>query len=299
MIIFSDFILQIIAISAGSGSLITLIYLNFVFPRSRRLRLAAAIVMTCTINYLIGILTYAYAENHSVSHAISILLLCLQLFSGFAAFYCTFLFIGILGHPNFPVFRFLGRILYVVLFIAEIIQVFFNPGWQPFSDFLAYLFFIFLWAYLLSIDVQAPIAKKVQISGLIGFGILIPLLLVQRYLFPDFPVHFVDAGIYLFITISGMIFSVSFLVHRKQDVLKQVSTIDLQKEFHLTEREAEVMDLLVKSYSYKEIAFRLGITMPTVKTHASRVYRKTGSQGKTALRYLVLKKNGSVIQKSS
>jgi DNA-binding NarL/FixJ family response regulator len=42
----------------------------------------------------------------------------------------------------------------------------------------------------------------------------------------------------------------------------------------LTTREREVMRLLARGYAYKEIARRLGISIKTVKTHASSVLRK-------------------------
>ncbi|MBF9017981.1 helix-turn-helix transcriptional regulator [Oceanispirochaeta sp. M2] len=55
--------------------------------------------------------------------------------------------------------------------------------------------------------------------------------------------------------------------------------------FGLTDRETEVMQLLSESCSYKEIASSLGISMATVKTHVSRVYKKTGVSGRSELKY--------------
>lgn len=44
--------------------------------------------------------------------------------------------------------------------------------------------------------------------------------------------------------------------------------------FELSPREQEVLDLLARGYLYKEIAERLGISMPTVNTHVRRMYEK-------------------------
>ena len=45
----------------------------------------------------------------------------------------------------------------------------------------------------------------------------------------------------------------------------------------LTEREQEILDVLVTRQSYREIAQQLFISVNTVKTHVSRVYMKLGA----------------------
>lgn len=45
-------------------------------------------------------------------------------------------------------------------------------------------------------------------------------------------------------------------------------------DFHLTPRETETLDLLVKGYFYKEIASELGIRIDTVAFHLGNIYRK-------------------------
>ncbi len=46
------------------------------------------------------------------------------------------------------------------------------------------------------------------------------------------------------------------------------------EDFHLTQRETETLDLLVKGYFYKEIASELGIRIDTVAFHLGNIYRK-------------------------
>ena len=53
----------------------------------------------------------------------------------------------------------------------------------------------------------------------------------------------------------------------------QVSAIDEDLD-RLTEREREVMRLIARGYSYKEVAGELFISIKTVETHASNVLRK-------------------------
>jgi DNA-binding NarL/FixJ family response regulator len=43
---------------------------------------------------------------------------------------------------------------------------------------------------------------------------------------------------------------------------------------NLTKREQEVLELLAKGFFYKEISDRLGISLPTVKSHLKQIYEK-------------------------
>jgi DNA-binding NarL/FixJ family response regulator len=47
-----------------------------------------------------------------------------------------------------------------------------------------------------------------------------------------------------------------------------------KKEFDLTKRELEILEYLVKGYSYKMIAEECFISYPTVNTHIGKVYKK-------------------------
>lgn len=52
---------------------------------------------------------------------------------------------------------------------------------------------------------------------------------------------------------------------------------------HLTEREREVLDLILMARSNREIASQLGIEERTVKAHVGRLMRKTGSDNRIEL----------------
>ena len=53
------------------------------------------------------------------------------------------------------------------------------------------------------------------------------------------------------------------------------------KEKDLTEREADVLELLVEGYSNKDIAEKLYITHHTVKAHLTQVYKKLGVKNRS------------------
>ena len=64
-------------------------------------------------------------------------------------------------------------------------------------------------------------------------------------------------------------------------------TNPLFSRYEISEREYEVLVLLVEGFSYSHIAGRLFISHSTVKTHVASIYRKTGARGKVELANLV------------
>jgi DNA-binding NarL/FixJ family response regulator len=59
-------------------------------------------------------------------------------------------------------------------------------------------------------------------------------------------------------------------------VLKMFSQINLptDEDYHLSSREQQVLQLLVKGYSYKMIAGEMFIAMDTVRSHIKKIYEK-------------------------
>ncbi len=60
------------------------------------------------------------------------------------------------------------------------------------------------------------------------------------------------------------------------------------KNFALTEREKEIAIVLTKGLTYKQISEELHISMPTVKTHASNIYKKCGVKSRSELTALLI-----------
>ena len=59
----------------------------------------------------------------------------------------------------------------------------------------------------------------------------------------------------------------------------------------LTKREREVFELLIKNYTTKEIAEKLGISEKTVRNHISNVMQKLGVKGRSGAVIELLKLN--------
>jgi DNA-binding NarL/FixJ family response regulator len=64
-------------------------------------------------------------------------------------------------------------------------------------------------------------------------------------------------------------------------VIRQLQPdVDSQNNFHLTNREQQVLEELCSGASYREAACRLGVAEGTVHTHVKRVYEKLGAANK-------------------
>ncbi len=64
---------------------------------------------------------------------------------------------------------------------------------------------------------------------------------------------------------------------------KNTCPSDKLDHYDITQRESEVVNLLIKGKSYKEISEQLFISMPTVKTHVSNIYQKMSINNKVEL----------------
>ena len=80
-------------------------------------------------------------------------------------------------------------------------------------------------------------------------------------------------------------------------LLKVPSTAPAAPAPQLTFRERQVLDLLVKAHSTREIASQLGIEQRTVKAYIARLMRKTGVDNRIKLSVSAL--NGSLLPKGT
>ena len=64
---------------------------------------------------------------------------------------------------------------------------------------------------------------------------------------------------------------------------KGISFEDIQDEFHITEREFEVILQIKKGLTNKEIAYNLNISVNTVNNHIANIFSKTGVRSRIDL----------------
>ena len=120
------------------------------------------------------------------------------------------------------------------------------------------------------------------------FSILVPSYLIFHYGFEKeyqhFPIGFL---LYLAFTLLAL--------HKVYDDLQRLSlvnkTVDPQKQhfknYGLTEREEEIARLLVQGITYQCISEQLFISLPTVKTHASNIYKKCNVKTRHKLTFIL------------
>jgi len=83
---------------------------------------------------------------------------------------------------------------------------------------------------------------------------------------------------------SGSIWAPRRLLSKLVDRLLGLSDTALTNSpLQLTEREGQVLELILKAHSNREIARQLGIEEGTVKGHVGRLMRKTGADNRTDL----------------
>ncbi len=78
------------------------------------------------------------------------------------------------------------------------------------------------------------------------------------------------------------------LLHKTSATVKESTSVGGEKAFEgLSEREKEVLSVLVNGASNKEIARELEITERTVKAHMSSIFQKTGAPDRISLILMV------------
>lgn len=133
------------------------------------------------------------------------------------------------------------------------------------------------------------LSRAIVRAGVAAFAVCVPLM------FANDVVGFAGGGTWLlptdaagFLVLSGGVLVCTLLV--LLGGRRKPGPFDLDAfcgEHELSVREREVLMLLAEGSRYKQIAGRLGISLDTVKSHASRVYRKTGTSGRTDLLYRI------------
>lgn len=181
----------------------------------------------------------------------------------------------------------------ISLFLVTIIGYFTNT-----LNYLQYPVISFLVLSIISsmlfIRKSKPIKKyahqeKMESIFAIAFLVIVPLSILANYALPA-DNHVLKIGFtlpLLFILLS---------VNKIWDDLQRLSLFNDKiapkeqhfKNFSLTEREKEIATILTKGKTYKQISEELHISMPTVKTHASNIYKKCGVKSRSELTVLLI-----------
>ncbi|SNY94553.1 regulatory protein, luxR family [Flagellimonas pacifica] len=183
------------------------------------------------------------------------------------------------------------KVLYsiaAILFVATIIGFFTNT-----LDYLQYAASLFLGvsviASMVLIRVTKPQKRLQHIEKLERIFALIFLLVVPLSLF----INFINSEVGQTLKVGFTLPLVFILISANKiwDDLQRLSILKSNvspneqhfKNFFLTEREKEIAKLLTKGKTYKQISEELFISLPTVKTHTSNMYKKLKVKNKHEL----------------
>ena len=138
---------------------------------------------------------------------------------------------------------------------------------------------------------KARLWRHIILFGLAG-GIVITLLKWTEYRY-----LVVEHSIEIYGGLTAATFAafgiwLGLWLNRKQIVLKEVHVpvpagkpfavnSKKQEELEITPRELEILELIAKGMSNREIAEKLFVSENTVKTHSSRVFDKLGAKRRT------------------
>lgn len=134
-------------------------------------------------------------------------------------------------------------------------------------------------------ETPAMTMTKAHVSVLV-FGLILGLLTITlqffeyRYYVGSLNTDIYTAVVATIFTAIGIWLGMSLLKGKKE---KNSSEIDLSKvkKLKLNEREYEVLQLIAQGLSNQEIADKLFLALPTIKTHTSNLYWKLNVQSRT------------------
>ena len=137
--------------------------------------------------------------------------------------------------------------------------------------------------------------RHVLIFGLVG-GLLIAALQYTEYRFViiEHSVELYGALVAILFATFGIWLGLRITRSRETEVVREVRvpveapapeafapSTDLQQSLGITARELEILTLVARGFSNREIAAQLFVSENTVKTHCARVFDKLGAARRT------------------
>jgi NarL family two-component system response regulator LiaR len=133
--------------------------------------------------------------------------------------------------------------------------------------------------------------RHVLVYGLIG-GILIALLkwIEYRFLVVEHSIEIYGGLIAATFAVLGIWLGLKLTGKRQTIVVKEafvpaggpfIPDERKREDLHITRRELEILELIARGLSNREIAEKLFVSENTVKTHSSRVFDKLGARRRT------------------
>lgn len=286
-----DFLIQFFSFSTGVGILLIYLYWYWTNP-DRRILLAIVLLASAIANYLLGL--YAYLLEHEVATAFPVYLhFAIQTLTIVGLFLGVHRLLFLMGARTS---RMELATTWVCLTVMTALNMTARAQQSTVLLYLSSFFFVIVGLLILhqfwAFKPEKPLYIQIRTLALMGMGVLLPAFILQTAL-PDtlLKVHPVDAIAYLYMTGCALWIALHSLSKHNsppalpENIAEPMSMAIAQQRFELTEREYQVLQFLVQAKPYKTIAHELSISLHTVKSHASNIYRKTGAQGKSDLKH--------------
>lgn len=133
--------------------------------------------------------------------------------------------------------------------------------------------------------------KQILIYGLCGGVLIVLLKLVEyRFLVVEHSVEIYGGLIALVFAVLGIWLGLKLTRKQETIVVKEVPVSAAQtfalnqtrlQELKITRRELEILELIARGLSNREIAEKLFVSENTVKTHSSRLFEKLSAKRRT------------------
>ncbi|MEJ5284918.1 MAG: response regulator transcription factor [Brevinematia bacterium] len=123
-------------------------------------------------------------------------------------------------------------------------------------------------------------SMKRYINGLLIYFSTYSLVVVSNYLVKDrfefykiFGTHYPSTSVFILI---WFLINLNFVLKELyyEEFVEIKIPVNLKKDYQLTDREMEILEMLIKRLTNKEISRQLFISIPTVKTHLANIYQK-------------------------
>ncbi len=131
--------------------------------------------------------------------------------------------------------------------------------------------------------------KHILIYGLCGGALILLLKLVEyRFLVVEHSIEIYGGLIALLFAVLGIWLGLKLTRTRETIIVKEVRVAEpftlneaRLRELGITRRELEILELIARGLSNREIAEKLFVSENTVKTHSSRLFDKLSARRRT------------------
>ncbi len=161
--------------------------------------------------------------------------------------------------------------------------------------------FVFVLLYILIIcgiyfkKMEDAILKNIVKSFVLFTLLIFSLIILKSVFFSDSSTlaygildSHIFPGFYLGWSVLCIYNNAKYFLHEPVEKNSDSPTDDFIKEYNLTNRETEIIKLLLRGYSNNDICDELSISLATVKSHMHNILEKTGAKSRTELMSIVI-----------